>query len=319
MKPFTPKILPPHTPFINEIMNIRFIDDEIQVLYFGEYIPITINNCETRWVNLKYDEDDTPSKKLGHIFLANNPDWLGLDKIEVFVNGESKGIVEKTPIGPRNRLTACTLFAKRDVSLIPTWIEYYKKRGVEHFYLYFNDSLDSCVLPEIEGVTYMEWPFIFWIDDQIGGSICGLITFLNDFLYWSKHFSDYILFCDLDEFIETKQFNLSENKLCYAFMNKHVHLNNPVPFLETSEPIENREFTENPKVWVYKDGSKVIASTKIEVLNVHYVQKPFTDESNTEIAGKFFHVVNFTNRLRSSVHVDSCWRTGSFIPLRAIQ
>jgi hypothetical protein len=318
MKPFTPTIIPPHTPFINEIMNIRFIEDEIQVLYFGEHIPITINKCETRWVNLKYDEDDTPSKKLGHIFLANNPDWLGLDRIEVFVNGESKGIVERTVVGPRNRLVICSQVAKWDIGRISAWVEYYKKRGVEHFYIYFNDPIDSCKLPEIECVTYMEWPFIYWIDDQIGGSICSLITFLNDFLYWSKHFSDYILFCDVDEFIETRQFDLSENKLCYAFMNKHVYLNNPVQFLETSEPIENREFTENPKDWVYKDGSKVIASTKIEVLNVHYVQKPFTDETNTKMAGKFFHVRNFKNRMHVGDHVQYSWRTGHHVPMRFI-
>ena len=295
-------------------MNIRFIEDEIQVLYYGNYKSININNKNARWVNAKYDEDEDLQKKYTHIFLVNDPDWNPLDEIEVFVNGESKGTISKT-YESHKTLVACTLLAKWDIPLIPAWVEYHKKRGVEHFYLYINDRIDSCVLPKIEGVTYTEWPLIYWLNDVAGTVHCAQILAITDFLYFAKHFCEYILFCDLDEFIENPV-DLSGRKLCYAFMNKHVYLNNSVSFLKTSEPIENREFTENPRDWLYKDGSKCIVSTKIEVMNIHYVQNPPADESNMEISGRFFHVRNFKNRINSGDHVQYSWRTGHHVPLR---
>ena len=62
-----------------------------------------------------------------------------------------------------HELSICTIF-KDDSKYLPEWIAFHEKRGVEHFYLYNNDSQDdpeSILKPYIDRgiVTLTDWPF----------------------------------------------------------------------------------------------------------------------------------------------------------------
>jgi len=62
-----------------------------------------------------------------------------------------------------HELSICCIF-KNDAKYIPEWIEFHKKQGVDHFYLYNNDSKDcpeSILKPYIEEniVTLIPWNF----------------------------------------------------------------------------------------------------------------------------------------------------------------
>jgi len=82
-----------------------------------------------------------------------------------------------------------------EASYIQEWIEYYLLVGIEHFYIYDNDSTDDlkAVLSEYIGeeiVTYIEWP-------RYGRQVMAYEDARKRFMHESK----YMAFLDADEFL----------------------------------------------------------------------------------------------------------------------
>ena len=284
---------------MNLMHYIRFVNDKIHVLLYGEHKEdVYINSRLAKHINAVYDEDGDERKKWTHIFIASDPLWLNLQDIDVEMNGKFLGNVKKTIVGARKRLVAMTMVALYDIPLIPAYVEYNSRLGVEHFYIYINDSITNVQLPELEHVSYIEWKYPYYNENKIH---CAQMMAITDFLYFAKHISDYILYTDVDEFIESTRIDLSNNKICYVFLNKFVQLNNVVPFLESIDPIIKKNFTEDSEIFEYKCRSKCIVSSSISNMNIHYMYDPPSDSENTEIVGNFFHVRNFHNRRHVSV------------------
>lgn len=91
-------------------------------------------------------------------------------------------------------LTICAIF-KNEAIFFKEWIIYHNMLGVQHFYLYNNNSTDEYKLilqPFIDDglVTLIEWP-------EIPGQITAYKNWYENYRYESKWCS----FLDLDEFI----------------------------------------------------------------------------------------------------------------------
>ena len=87
---------------------------------------------------------------------------------------------------------------KDEAPYLREWLDYHLLAGVEHFYLYNNDSSDNCaevLQPYVDAnvVTVIDWP----------GKIMQMPAY-NDALERFRFFCRYMAFIDLDEFILPK-------------------------------------------------------------------------------------------------------------------
>lgn len=86
------------------------------------------------------------------------------------------------------------------------WIEYHKMVGVEHFFLYNNNSTDdylSVLNPYIEEgiVELIQWPSVQQENDWSNFSFTTQTNAYNDAINRSKNVSKWLALIDLDEFI----------------------------------------------------------------------------------------------------------------------
>lgn len=106
----------------------------------------------------------------------------------------------------RYRLSA-VLIIKNEARYIEEWIEYHLLKGVEHFYIYdneSNDGLKEILEPYIENeiVSYIKWQGNNWVDVQEGA--------YEDAIMHYKAVSKYMMFIDVDEFVVTYEKNIPE-------------------------------------------------------------------------------------------------------------
>jgi hypothetical protein len=116
-------------------------------------------------------------------------------------------------------LTITTLF-KNDYNLFPLFYEYYKKQGVEHFYMYYNGVITSEIkeLFNKSDVTLIEWNFKYFLTG-CKYLHCAQLGQMHDALYkYGKFNSKYMIFCDLDEYL-----NVNNNTLkTFIFQNPQI-------------------------------------------------------------------------------------------------
>lgn len=101
-------------------------------------------------------------------------------------------------------LTICAIFQNESI-YFKEWIEFHREQGVEHFYLYDNNSTDNwhqVLDPYIQDglVTVTDWPYDYhdgdlgkWNEIQCGA--------YNDCLSKVKYETKWCAFIDLDEFL----------------------------------------------------------------------------------------------------------------------
>lgn len=128
----------------------------------------------------------------------------------------------------KKKLTLTTLF-KEDYHLIDKFYDYYTKQGVEHFYLYYNGKIteeirNSCNKPNI---TLIQWDFAYWNTKSKFSDHHAQLGQIHDAIYkYGKNYSDYMIFCDLDEYLHVKNSTLIElleqykNIDSFGFRNK---------------------------------------------------------------------------------------------------
>jgi hypothetical protein len=112
------------------------------------------------------------------------------------------------PPPTKKKLAITTLF-KDDYNLFPLYYHYYKRNGIDHFYMYYNGKLKD--LPQqalqmfqehTEDVSLIEWDFTYWNPPQAKYKHNAQIGQIHDALHrYGKDSYDYMIFCDFDEYI----------------------------------------------------------------------------------------------------------------------
>lgn len=105
------------------------------------------------------------------IVLYKHPLFLEQNRLEVSVtykNIVKKCIAKRYDHLRNDKLVMMTLF-KDDHYLISAWIEYYKRLGIQHFYMYYNGSMNernrlSTLRYDPKLVTFIEWNYQYWLD-----------------------------------------------------------------------------------------------------------------------------------------------------------
>ena len=140
-------------------------------------------------------------------------DSLTTSSIKVIYNGiQNNYELPHFQSKPCNNVSITTLF-KDDYNLISVFYDYYKKQGVTDFYMYYNGKLTddikrSYILP---GVTLIEWDFKYWHDECIFSIHHAQLGQIHHALYrYGKESDEYIIFCDLDEYLYIPNTTLSD-------------------------------------------------------------------------------------------------------------
>jgi hypothetical protein len=309
----------PQTPDAIHFQNIRFINDTISIICFHGNHNIRVNNIDPIEIEkieiekaliLRFASDYTTFS----IYKYQSDEWKFKNEIVLNINIDDTSnksyviTVKKTHIpSEKNKLVAMTLF-KDDAKLIPAYVKYYSKLGIEHFYFYYNGpNVQTMKFPIYDNVTYIEWNYPYALFAQHGA--------INDFLFWSKNISEYVLYNDLDEFIYWKdndntllEFIENTKYLCYTFRNRFTALQNSrvkiEPGITNYDMIVNGRFEAYNQISDVTHRSKCIVSTKIDVMCIHNVKTPTKEEMKDQwhvfdpSKSAFYHIYNFKDRKR---------------------
>jgi hypothetical protein len=134
----------------------------------------------------------------------------------------------------RKTLTLTTLF-QDDYKLFPLFYDYYKKQGVEHFYMYYNGIITDSIrnMFNINDVTLIEWNFRYWNSPKCKYRHHAQMGQMHHAIYkYGKEVCEYMVFCDLDEYLCIPKFTLQTHILKHpdidvlGFRNKWSECNN---------------------------------------------------------------------------------------------
>ena len=229
------------------------------------------------------------------------------------------------PNNPNNtNFLALTTLFKNDYYLFPLFYNYYKKQGVQHFYMYYN----SVVTPEIKAifdkpdVTLIEWAFHYWNPPHIKYCHHAQMGQMHHALYrYGKDMYDYMIFCDLDEYlhIPSKYFIKKDNKQeetqeeintianfiknnptidIFGFCNYWANtIDDSIPsltttefpqkFLAVNEPVEYLERSKN----IYKVSS-------VNTMGIHQIGYNFYSEKTAITDLEMYHFYKWSGRKR---------------------
>ena len=209
---------------------------------------------------------------------------------------------------PNCKLSAMTIF-RDDEDLLTKWISHHHHIGVESFYLYWNGKLTDDVkdrlyskVPNhlIDIVHFIGFDVPYWQTSGLNKSPhLGQTLALSDFLWWSKDFCDYALFCDLDEFVFLHEDISLEKYDSTTFMNKFC---GTFPISSYKDISDSNIFAEER---THQDRYKSIHNVnRILLAGPHCSNKHMDDFTNIEVSydrAELFHVIKFNERDRSSL------------------
>jgi hypothetical protein len=140
-------------------------------------------------------------------------DSLTMSTVKVIYNGnEKKYELPHIQSKPCNNISITTLF-KNDYNLISIFYDYYRKQGVTNFYMYYNGKLTDDIKTKynLPGITLVEWDFRYWVHGGKFSDHHAQPGQMHHALYrYCKDFDEYLIFCDLDEYLYIPNTTLSE-------------------------------------------------------------------------------------------------------------
>ena len=235
---------------------------------------------------------------------------------DIFFFGEFENIAEDN----KYDLTLTTLF-KDDYKYFNLFYDYYKKQGIEHFYMYYNGKLNETInnIVKKNDVTLISWDFPYrysktkkWkkTKEKIIPTWTTISQFgqMHNALYkYGKNNSKYMIFCDIDEYLHIpehtiKSFVLKNDKDYYGFNNV---------WAKTIEPKDNlnklpNEFLVSDKEFNYGSRSKNIYKTnKVTTIGIHKLFEE-TNQLSKNIKLKLYHFYNWTNNSARKKEMIDC-------------
>ena len=124
-------------------------------------------------------------------------------KFNMYMNGNIS-VLEPTvvlPLARRWKLAVATLFKFETVAMVERFLDYYRRQGVEMFYLYFNGpELPAGLVNDVD-VHYRLWDFPYWNKPDFTYMHCAQSIFLTTVRLRHLDDCEWLALIDLDEFI----------------------------------------------------------------------------------------------------------------------
>lgn len=274
-----------------------FINNEVLYIITPVYKTVNIDNMKV-YVNNK---NIICKKMLKKRYEATQILYAGIETADIYnikisYCAKTEIFTLKENIEKKNKLVLTTLF-KDDYNLINNFYDYYVKQGVEYFYLYYNGKLNDkirevCNKPNVK---LIEWDFQYWNTNSKFSKHHAQLGQMHDAIYrFGKNYSDYMIFCDLDEYMYVQNktlLQLIENNTnieSFGFCNKWSEtIDRKIP-----EKFPN-QFYVYPKI---KFGTRSKCIHKIK--NVEYIGIHYGFQKNQLNDFDLFHFYNWTQKNR---------------------
>ena len=183
-----------------------------------ELITITINNEKLTLTQTKIKNSYEPIL----IYIYN---YVSIDE-NIIVNINYNNINKQFTLKNNNSINkydlALTTLFKDDYKLFPNFHDYYKNQGVSHFFMYYNGKLTKEIIDifNFNDVTLIEWNYRYFNDNTCLYLHHAQMGQMHHSIYrYGKNISEYMIFCDLDEYLHIKNcFNIKN----YILSNKHI-------------------------------------------------------------------------------------------------
>lgn len=173
-------------------------------------IKISYNSIDLIYLDEIKGMNDGPIIILIYDFNFNSED---IYKITVIFDEKIKLFKLKHKKTYKNKKLALTTLFKSDYKLMNIFYDYYKKQGVEHFYMYYNGTISDDIKKYYnkEDITLMEWNYVYGNKDSVIPRHYAQPGQMHDALYrFGKEEYEYMIFCDLDEYLYIKDKKLIE-------------------------------------------------------------------------------------------------------------
>lgn len=152
--------------------------------------------------------------------------------IDVSYNGQNEIYNLKHIETEKTKKLALTTLFKTDYKLNKIFYNYYKNHGVEHFYMYYNGIITNEIKSYYnkQDITLIEWDYVYWNIDTSYSRHYAQLGQIHDAIYrFGKDNYEYMLFCDLDEYLylpkNNKLINLINDTSIDTFRFKNVWAN----------------------------------------------------------------------------------------------
>ena len=271
-------------------------------------IKISINNDNVNHLLQITDTKIKNEPEPALIYIYDCISNLDTIKVNVEYNNISKTFTLKNCIiSNKHDLSLTTLF-KDDYELFPLFYEYYKKQGVSHFYMYYNGKLTEQIkeIFNFNDVTLIEWDYQYWNDSTCTYRHHAQLGQMHHAIYrYGKNISDYMIFCDLDEYLHIP--NSGNNIKNYILNNKDIDTfgfcNKWSNTIDNIYPntFPNSFFTSN--IIEYGARSKNIYKiSSINTIGIHSTNSYYLNKQTNFL---MFHFYNWTAKDREIDNVNT--------------
>lgn len=173
-------------------------------------------------------------------------------------------------------------------------------QGVEHFYLYYNGKINNKILNILKNkknVTLIEWNFRYWNYHSTFIHHAQLGQIHHAIYRYGKDLSEYMIFCDFDEYLYNSSFRL--NKLIQSKLESYCFYN---VFCELKNNYINSNFVEiynSDKIKLIEIGSRNKSIHKmdfVEYIGIHFNDMDIDFEINKDFNNTLFHFYNLGDK-----------------------
>jgi hypothetical protein len=222
-----------------------------------------------------------------------------------------------------NSYLSLTTLCKNDYELIQPFINYYIRNGVERFYIYYNGIITPDIKQNIvnichkydismKKIIFIEWNFAYWHNDSLHSIHHAQLGQMHHALYFfGKSHSQYMIFCDLDEYFYIKnctiENSLRKNELAdtFCFHNSWAKLINKR--ISEYRNIEfPKKFLHSKTAHGYGWRSKCIHKvSSVKTIDIH--KHDLYNNSNPLLCKKnvMFHFYNWTQLGRKIEDIEN--------------
>lgn len=208
--------------------------------------------------------------------------------------------IEKFCIKYNSNLLCLTTLFKDDYDLFPNYYKYYKKQGVQHFFMYYNGLLNDKIkeIFNYDDVTLIEWDFRYWNDtEKYKYKHHAQTGQIHHALYkYGKDNYKYMIFNDLDEYLFIPNIKLIDyiksksNVTVFGFKNIWAET------YDGNKEIQESLYVDN-EIYNYPERSKNIYMTSaIETLDIHKTGKMLIEKQKIirDLNNIFYHFRSWT-------------------------
>ena len=239
--------------------------------------------------------------------------------LQINYNSHQKDFQLNQLILPKEEIYAMTLF-KDDYMLLKKYLEYYSNLGISCFYLYYNGKITENFINEINiinqskyKIIITEWNYDYWyyLDEMKKEKHHhAQVNAINDALCILKHFSSYILYNDLDEYIKLEhpyhnfQDLINQNQTIDIFEFKCLFCKMGESLIKYRNFYFEYDETNIIKgnFWTKYREKNLIKSSQIDFMGVHEpVYLHCKENLNKKYISYFYHIINFYEKNRNEL------------------